>query len=70
MAIDSSNSEPQFLAHVFYTLTPMVFKHFYELSCGVVEMAWIMLSVDYSRLLWQLFGVFSYENHEWKPRII
>lgn len=48
----------------------MVYKHFYELSCGVVEMAWIMLSVDYSRLLWQLFGVFSYENHEWKPRII
>lgn len=47
----------------------MVHKKFYEISFGFVEMAWIMLSVDYSRLLWQLFGVFSYENH-WKPRII
>lgn len=35
----------------------------------VVEMAGIMLSVDYSRLFWLLFGVFSYENHEGKPRI-
>lgn len=41
----------------------------YEFSRGVVEMAWIMLSVDYSRLFWLLFGVFSYENHEGKPRI-
>jgi hypothetical protein len=41
----------------------------YEVFLGVVEMAWIMLSVDYSRLFWLLFGVFSYENHEGKPRI-
>ncbi|KAI6698629.1 hypothetical protein NL676_018748 [Syzygium grande] len=41
----------------------------YEFSRGVVEMGWIMLSVDYSRLFWLLFGVFSYENHEGKPRI-
>ena len=38
-------------------------------SSGVVEMAWIMLRIDYSRLFWLLFGVFSYENHEGKPRI-
>ncbi|KAG8650066.1 hypothetical protein MANES_08G174101v8 [Manihot esculenta] len=43
----------------------------YEFARGVlVEMAWIMLCVDYSRLFWLLFGVFSYENHEGKPRII
>lgn len=41
----------------------------YEFSRGVVKMAWIMLSVDYSRLFWLLCGVFSYENHEGKPRI-
>ncbi|CAH8358334.1 unnamed protein product [Eruca vesicaria subsp. sativa] len=33
----------------------------------VVDMAWV---VDYSRLFWLLFGVFSYENHEGKPRIL
>jgi hypothetical protein len=43
--------------------------NYYELSRGVVEMGWILLSVDYSRLFWLLFGVFSYENHEGKPRI-
>jgi len=42
----------------------------YELSREVVSMAWIMLRIDYSRLFWLLFGVFSYENHEGKPRII
>ncbi|GFY83824.1 hypothetical protein Acr_03g0005980 [Actinidia rufa] len=42
----------------------------YELSRKVVGMAWIMLRMDYSRLFWLLFGVFSYENHEGKPRII
>lgn len=36
---------------------------------AVVEMAGIMLSIDYSRLFWLLFRVFSYENHEGKPRI-
>ena len=45
----------------------------YELYREVVilggGMAWIMLRIDYSRLFWLLFGVFSYENHEWKPRI-
>lgn len=35
----------------------------------VVGMNWIMLRIDYSRLFWLLFGVFSYENHEGKPRI-
>ncbi|KAB2008860.1 hypothetical protein ERO13_D10G116966v2 [Gossypium hirsutum] len=48
----------------------MVSKDYYDFSHAVVEMAWIMLSVDYSRLFWLLFGVFSYENHEGKPRII
>lgn len=33
------------------------------------SMAWIMLRIDYSRLGWLLFGVFTYENHEGKPRI-
>lgn len=41
----------------------------YEFSREVVGMAWIMLRIDYSRLFWLLFGVFSYENHEGKPRI-
>lgn len=35
----------------------------------VVEMACVLLCVDYSRLFWLLFGVFIYENHEGKPRI-
>lgn len=35
----------------------------------VVGLGWIMLRIDYSRLFWLLFGVFSYENHEGKPRI-
>ena len=48
----------------------MVPNNEYEFSRGVVEMAWtIMLSVDYSRLFWLLFGVFYYEYHEGKPRI-
>ncbi|EPS71012.1 hypothetical protein M569_03758, partial [Genlisea aurea] len=34
-----------------------------------VGITWIMLRIDYSRLSWLLFGVFSYENHEGKPRI-
>lgn len=41
----------------------------YENSVAVVEMAWILMGIDYSRLFWLLFGVFSYENHEGKPRI-
>lgn len=41
----------------------------FDFSHGVVDMAWIMLRIDYSRLFWLLFGVFSYENHEGKPRI-
>lgn len=49
--------------------TQMISKN-YEFSRAVVEMAWIMLSVDYSRLFWLLFGVFSYENHGGKPPII
>ncbi|KAL0714130.1 hypothetical protein Bca4012_021109 [Brassica carinata] len=36
----------------------------------VLDMAWVLLCVDYSRLFWLLFGVFSYENHEGKPRIL
>jgi len=42
---------------------------YYEYSCEVAGMAWIMLKVDYSRLFWLLFGVFSYQNLG-KPRII
>lgn len=48
--------------------SPMFAKN-YDFSRAVVEMAWIMLRIDYSRLFWILFGVFSYENHEGKPRI-
>lgn len=51
-----------------FSMRQMVTKE-YEFLRGAVEMAWIMLSVDYSRLFWLLFGVFSYENHEGKPRI-
>ncbi|CAA6654636.1 unnamed protein product [Spirodela intermedia] len=36
---------------------------------SVLDMAWTMLRIDYSRLFWLMFGVFSYENHEGKPRI-
>lgn len=42
----------------------------YQLSHEVMSMAWIMLRIDYSRLFWRLFGMFSYENHEGKHRII
>lgn len=35
----------------------------------VVEMAWVMLWIDHSRLFWLFFGDFSYENHEGKHRI-
>jgi hypothetical protein len=47
------------------------YKHWYERSreWDVLGMAWIMLRIDYLRLFWVLFGVFSYENHEGKPRI-
>lgn len=47
----------------------LMFAKKYDFSRAVVEMAWIMLRIDYSRLFWLLFGVFSYENHEGKPRI-
>ncbi|KAF8099802.1 hypothetical protein N665_0237s0054 [Sinapis alba] len=35
---------------------------------GVLDMAWVFLLCV--RLFWLLFGVFSYENHEGKPRIL
>lgn len=38
-------------------------------ACIVVRMNWILLRIDFSRLFWVLFGLFSYENHEGKPRI-
>lgn len=42
----------------------------YTRSTAAVRMTGrIMLSVDYSRLSWLLFRVFSYENHDGKPRI-
>lgn len=48
----------------------MVANKYEGVSCAVVVgMGWIMLRIDYSRLFWLLFGVFSYENHEGKPRI-
>ncbi|KAJ4719212.1 hypothetical protein OWV82_010823 [Melia azedarach] len=36
-------------------------------TCDSGEMGWIMLRIDYSRLSWLLFRVFSYENHDGKP---
>ncbi|XP_057435383.1 probable serine/threonine-protein kinase WNK5 isoform X2 [Lotus japonicus] len=38
------------------TIEPMVTKH---ISRGAVEMTWMIHGVDYSRLSWLLFGVFS-----------
>ncbi|CAN6467317.1 unnamed protein product [Victoria cruziana] len=35
----------------------------------VVELATIMQRVDSARLFWLFLGLFSYENHEGKPRI-
>ncbi|CAN6802925.1 hypothetical protein Bca4012_094962 [Brassica carinata] len=45
-------------------------EHDYNIHLEGVDMAWVLLCVDYSRLFWLLFGVFSYENHEGKPRIL
>lgn len=44
-------------------------KYYDVVRLVVVGMGWIMLRIDYSRLFWLLFGVYSYENHEGKPRI-
>lgn len=41
----------------------------YEFSLSVVEMARILLRINYSTLLWLWLGVFFFENHEGKPRI-
>lgn len=57
----------------YFSFLPLSFHQMfaenYDFSRVVVGMAWIMLCIDYSRLFWLLFGVFSYENHEGKPRI-
>lgn len=56
--------------YLFFVSTLQMVANKYDLfSTGVVEMAWIMLRIDSSRLFWLLFRVFSYENHEGKPRI-
>lgn len=47
----------------------MVAKDYNHLTCTVVNMGKMMQSIDYSRLFWLFFGVFSHVNHEGKPRI-
>ena len=48
----------------------MVAKDYEHLTCGVVvKMGRIMHSIDYSRLFWLFYGVFSHVYHEGKPRI-
>lgn len=49
----------------------MVAKDYDHLTCAVVvvKMGRIMQSIDYSRLFWLFFGVFSHVHHEGKPRI-
>lgn len=59
----------QFFLSTLLWLTSMIGNCFDFSRAAVIEMAWIMLRIDYSRLFWLLFGVFSYENHEGKPRI-
>lgn len=54
---------------LFCSPNQMIAKE-YEFSRAVIEMAWIILRIDYSRLFWLLFRVFSYDYHEGKPRII
>ncbi|KAK7305520.1 hypothetical protein VNO77_43426 [Canavalia gladiata] len=51
-------------------LNQMVAKDYDPLTCVVgVKMGRIMQSIDYSRLFWLFFGVFSHVYHEGKPRI-